>query len=67
MTLAQALATGPASLGLIRQTIWASLDSDWEAQLRRERLAQRTAGKTEDFAEGVAAFLQKRPAAFKGR
>ncbi len=67
MTLAQALASGPASLGLTRQTMWASLDSDWAEQLHRERLAQRTAGKTEDFVEGVAAFLQKRPANFAGR
>ena len=65
--LAQALASGPASLGLSRQILWASLDSDWAAQLHRERLGQKTAGKTEDFREGVAAFLGKRPAAFKGR
>jgi 2-(1,2-epoxy-1,2-dihydrophenyl)acetyl-CoA isomerase len=67
MTLARTLATGPASLGLSRQTLWASLDSDWAAQLHRERLAQKTAGKSEDFAEGVAAFLAKRPAEFQGR
>lgn len=67
MTIAGELAGGPASLGLMRQTIWAALDSDWNAQLHRERVGQRAAGKTEDFAEGVAAFLQKRPAAFKGR
>ncbi len=67
MALAQALATGPASLGLSRQILWASMDSDWAAQLHRERLAQRTAGKTEDFVEGVGAFLAKRPAQFTGR
>ena len=67
MGLAQALANGPASLGLIRQTLSASLDSDWGDQLNRERLAQKVAGKTDDFREGVAAFLAKRPAEFKGR
>jgi 2-(1,2-epoxy-1,2-dihydrophenyl)acetyl-CoA isomerase len=67
MALARALADGPASLGLTRQLLWGSLDADWPAQLHRERLAQKTAGKTEDFAEGVGAFLAKRPAAFKGR
>ena len=67
MALAQALATGPASLGLSRQILWASMDSDWAAQLHRERMAQRTAGKTEDFVEGVGAFLAKRPAQFTGR
>ena len=33
MALASELANGPASLGLIRQTIWASLDTDWADQL----------------------------------
>lgn len=67
MKLAKALADGPASLGLTRQLMWASLDGEWADQLHRERIAQRDAGKTEDFAEGVGAFLGKRPAVFKGR
>ena len=32
-----------------------------------ERVAQKSAGRTEDSREGVLAFLQKRPAQFKGR
>jgi 2-(1,2-epoxy-1,2-dihydrophenyl)acetyl-CoA isomerase len=67
MALAGQLASGPASLGLTRQTIWAGIESDWADQLHRERMGQSVAGKTEDFQEGVTAFLQKRPAAFKGR
>jgi 2-(1,2-epoxy-1,2-dihydrophenyl)acetyl-CoA isomerase len=67
MALAKQLATGPASLGLTRQTIWAGLDSGWADQLDREAKGQNIAGRTEDFREGVAAFLQKRPAEFKGR
>ncbi|HEY2177051.1 MAG TPA: enoyl-CoA hydratase/isomerase [Caulobacteraceae bacterium] len=67
MGVARALADGPASLGLTRQILWASLDADWPAQLHRERLAQKSAGKTADFAEGVGAFVAKRPAVFQGR
>jgi 2-(1,2-epoxy-1,2-dihydrophenyl)acetyl-CoA isomerase len=65
--LARELANGPKSLGLIRRAVWDSLDAEWLEQLHAERMAQRIAGKSEDFGEGVAAFLQKRPAAFKGR
>ena len=66
MGIARELASGPASLGAIRQLIWTSLDQGWLEQLHAERLAQRDAGKTRDFAEGVTAFLQKRPANFTG-
>ncbi len=65
--LARQLAAGPMAIGLIRKAVWASLDATWAEQLHYERSAQRIAGKTEDFGEGVAAFLQKRPAAFKGK
>ncbi len=67
LELAKALANGPASLGLTRRAIWGAFDNDWAEQLRVERDGQAIAGRTEDFAEGVAAFLQKRPAEFKGR
>ncbi|MDB5456315.1 MAG: Enoyl-CoA hydratase/isomerase, partial [Caulobacter sp.] len=67
MTLAADLAVGPAALGAIRRLIWDSLDADWAGQLHAERQAQKHAGKTDDFLEGVSAFLQKRKAAFKGR
>ena len=65
--LAQELARGPKSLSLIRRAMWASLDADFTDQLDNERLAQNEAGRSADFAEGVQAFLQKRPPAFKGK
>ena len=67
MAIARELAQGPMALGMIRQLIWTSLDQTWLEQLHEERLTQRVAGKSADFAEGVQAFLQKRPAAFKGQ
>ena len=67
MTIARELAQGPMALSMIRQLIWTSLDQTWLEQLHEERLTQRVAGKSADFAEGVQAFLQKRPAAFKGQ
>jgi 2-(1,2-epoxy-1,2-dihydrophenyl)acetyl-CoA isomerase len=63
---AKELAAGPKSLGMIRKLMWESLDNDWSAQLTAERQGQKVAGKTEDFIEGVTAFLQKRKAEFKG-
>jgi 2-(1,2-epoxy-1,2-dihydrophenyl)acetyl-CoA isomerase len=65
--LALELASGPTkTLGMIRRLAWASLDNTWEEQVQAERQAQRHAGRTEDFREGVQAFFQKRPANFKG-
>ena len=67
LDLARQLASGPKSLSLIRRALWASLDADFADQLDYEANAQNEAGRSEDFSEGVRAFLQKRPAEFKGR
>ncbi len=62
------LAEGPTqALAMIRELIWDSADRNFDSQIHAERIAQRTAGQTADFAEGVKAFLQKRPAKFTGK
>lgn len=66
--LAQRLARGPTrAYGLTKQALAASFDNGLEAQLALEAELQGAAGRTEDYAEGVNAFLEKRPAAFRGR
>lgn len=68
MNLARELAAGPtAALSLIRDLYWESPENSFEDQLNLEFQSQRTAGATEDFKEGVTAFLEKRPAKFRGK
>ena len=68
MEMAEKLATGPTvALSLARDLIWKACESDFDEAIYDERIAQRTAGRTDDFKEGVSAFLQKRPAEFKGK
>jgi 2-(1,2-epoxy-1,2-dihydrophenyl)acetyl-CoA isomerase len=65
--LAQDLASGPTiALSLIRKLYWDSNENTYEQQLNLERQMQRKAGSSADFNEGVRAFLEKRPAKFKG-
>ena len=67
-TLAQELANGPTiALSLIRKLYWYSPEKSFEEQLNLEFESQRVAGAAEDFKEGVTAFLEKRPAKFKGK
>lgn len=68
LEFAQKLASGPTvALALTRKIIWDATEAEFGAALHNERVAQRTAGRTDDFKEGVSAFLQKRPAEFKGK
>ncbi|GDX03934.1 2-(1,2-epoxy-1,2-dihydrophenyl)acetyl-CoA isomerase PaaG [Buttiauxella sp. A111] len=54
-------------LGLVKQALYASETNTLNEQLDLERDYQRLAGRSEDYREGVSAFLTKRPPVFKGK
>ena len=66
--LAARLAEGPAlAYRLTKQALAKSLGNDVETQLALEAELQREAGFSDDFAEGIAAFREKRAPRFTGR
>jgi 2-(1,2-epoxy-1,2-dihydrophenyl)acetyl-CoA isomerase len=66
--IAQQFASAPTrGLALTKQAIYEGWGRTLEAQLDVERDYQRELGYSADYAEGVAAFTQKRPPQFKGR
>jgi 2-(1,2-epoxy-1,2-dihydrophenyl)acetyl-CoA isomerase len=65
---AGALAAGPSlAYRGVKQALRASFDNDFAGQLALEARLQGECGGSQDFREGVAAFLEKRPAKFTGR
>lgn len=68
LALARRLAAGPTqAYGRIKELIHGSLATDLPTQLEAEEQAFLASTGTADFAEGVAAFLAKRPPTFRGR
>ncbi|MBY4677154.1 2-(1,2-epoxy-1,2-dihydrophenyl)acetyl-CoA isomerase PaaG [Marinobacterium arenosum] len=68
LALAKQLATQPTKgLALIKRAINASWNNSFDEQLDLERDLQTLAGRTEDYREGVAAFMEKRQPNFKGK
>ena len=64
--LAARLADGPArAYALTKQAIQQASENPLDEQLDLERRLQREAGRSGEFREGVAAFLEKRPAAYR--
>jgi 2-(1,2-epoxy-1,2-dihydrophenyl)acetyl-CoA isomerase len=65
---AAALAAGPTvAYRGVKAALQASADATLEEQLAREARWQAECGRTEDFREGVAAFLEKRAPRYQGR
>ena len=68
LKIAEKMALMPTrAFGLTKKAVNQSLDNTLEQQLNLEEKLQTEAGKTEDFQEGVQAFLEKRKAKFKGK
>lgn len=67
LKLAVHFSTAPTyGLSLIKKALNESLDNTLNEQLELEKNLQRAAGHSNDYKEGVAAFLQKRTPNFKG-
>jgi 2-(1,2-epoxy-1,2-dihydrophenyl)acetyl-CoA isomerase len=65
--LAAQLADLPTKgVGMTKRLLDHAVTASLEEQLEREAQLQTAATQTEDFKEGVAAFLEKRPPKFKG-
>ena len=66
--LAERLANGPTvAMGQIRRLVRNAQSVSLSDAMNAEAEAQRVAGNSEDFMEGVTAFLSKREAQFKGK
>jgi enoyl-CoA hydratase/carnithine racemase len=61
-----AAACSPASMATIKAQVWSDLERDFLPSVRRaDQLAERHVGGV-DFGEGVASFVERRPAVFSG-
>ena len=68
MEIAQRLAAGPTlAYGRVKALMYRSWDSDLASQLDEEAASMGDIALTEDFQEGITAFVEKRAPRFSGK
>jgi 2-(1,2-epoxy-1,2-dihydrophenyl)acetyl-CoA isomerase len=68
MALAEKLAAGPTkAFGLTKRAVNRAVFDDLEELLEYEASLQEIAGRSDDFAEGVKAFVEKRTPQYTGK
>ena len=63
---ARLAAAAPLALGFTKEALDRAWDASFEEQLETEAVLQGRAGATSDHAEGLAAFIERRPPRFRG-
>lgn len=66
-TIEALIRRAPLSLASIKKALTAAAANTLDAQLDLERDLQRELGQSDDYREGVAAFMEKREPGFKGK
>lgn len=68
LKLATQLAQGPTqAVGLLKRAMNQAMKTDFDAYLEYEAQLQEIAGRSQDYREGVSAFMEKRAPQFTGR